>query len=248
MLNEPTLEKLYAMRLRVMAETWQQQHRDPKMAKVSFDERFAYIVDAEHLARKNRALDRRMKAAKLRNSQACIEGLEYSSKRNLDRAAIRQLSTCRWIEEHLHVIIQGPTGVGKTYLACALAHQACRQGYRTVYRRVPRLFDELYLARADGSLPRLLAKYSRVDLLVLDDWGIVPLRDEHRLGMLEILEDRDGLKSTIVTAQLPPEKWHDQIGDPTVAEAILDRLVHRAHILKLKGPSRRALKGKEKSR
>jgi DNA replication protein DnaC len=245
MLTEPTLEKLHAMRLRVMAETWQQQQRDPKMTKVSFEERFAYIVDAEHLARKNRALDRRMKAAKLRNSQACIEGLEYSSKRNLDRAAIRQLSTCRWIEEHLHVIIQGATGVGKTYVACALANQACRQGYRTVYRRVPRLFDELLLARADGSLPQLLSKYSRVDLLVLDDWGIAPLRDEHRLGMLEILDDRDGLKSTIVTAQLPPEKWHDQIGDPTVAEAILDRLVHRAHILKLKGPSRRPLKGKE---
>lgn len=248
MLIEPTLEKLYAMRLSTMADAWREQQKDAKMAKVSFEERLSYIVDAEYLARQNRALDRRIKAAKLRNSQACIEGLDYSGRRNLDRAAIRQLATCRWVEDRLHVIITGATGVGKTYVACALAHQACRQGYRTLYRRVPRLFDELTLARADGSLPRLLAKFARVDVLVLDDWGLAPLREAHRLDLLEILEDRDGLRSTVVTAQLAPEHWHDQIGDPTVADAILDRLVHRAHSIELKGPSRRPMKGNGKNR
>lgn len=246
MLIEPTVEKLYAMRLGAMAETLLQQQKEPHMSKASFEERFSYIVDAEHLARQNRALARRMKEARLRYSDACIEGLDYSGRRNMDRAAIRQLSTCSWIADHLHVIITGATGVGKTYVACALANQACRQGYRTMYRRVPRLFDELMLARADGSIVKLLAKFARVDVLVLDDWGIAPLREAFRLDLLEILEDRDGLKSTIVTAQLPPEKWHDQIGEPTVADAILDRLVHRAHTIELQGPSRRPLKGKGK--
>ncbi len=248
MLIEPTVDKLREMRLRTMAEIWLQQQKDPKMANVNFEERFSYIVDAEYLERQNRALTRRTKAAKLRLSHACIEGIEYANGRNLDRAAVRQLTTCRWVEEHLNVIITGATGVGKTYLGCALAHQACRQGYRTLYRRVPRLFDELTFARADGSLPRLFAKYARVDVLVLDDWGIAPLRETHRLDLLEILEDRDNLKSTIVTAQLPPETWHDQIGDPTVADAILDRLIHRAHTIALKGPSRRPRKGTGKKK
>ena len=239
MLIEPTLEKLYAMRLGAMAETWKEQSRDPEMAQLSFDERLGFLVDAEHLARYNRKLKRLLGQAKLRDRQACIEDLDYEERRGLQRAMIRQLTPCGWVDDHLNVIVHGATGVGKTFVACALGHQACRKGYRVLYLRVPRLFDELKFARADGTMVKLLSKFARTDVLVLDDWGLAAMKESQRLDMLEILEDRDGARSTIVTSQLPPDKWHDHIGDPTVADAILDRIVHRAHTLKLRGPSRR---------
>src|SRR5690606_13986691 len=157
----------------------------------------------------------------------------------LSRTTLRDLSRCGWVEAHQNVVITGPTGVGKTYLACALAQQACRQGYRALYRRTSRLFDELRLARADGSYPRLLTRLARMDVLVIDDWGLAPLADAERRDLLEIMEDRYGLRSTVWTSQLPIEKWHDHLADPTIADAICDRLLHNAHRLVLQGPSRR---------
>lgn len=231
MFIEPTMEKLHALGLKAMGEGWREQQKNPSVSSLSFDERFSFLVDAESLSRENKKMATRLKEAKLRISQACIEGIEFSSRRNLDRSQLHQLATCGWVKDNLHIIITGATGVGKTYLSCALAQQACRRGYRVTYRRVPRMFDELTLARADGTLPKLLTRFAKADVLVLDDWGLAPMQERNRLDMLEILEDRDGIKSTIVTSQLPPEKWHDQIGDPTVADAILDRIVHRAHTI-----------------
>ena len=180
-----------------------------------------------------------LRDAKLRLPNACIEDLDYPARRQLDRSVVRQLANCAWVEQHHNVVITGPTGVGKTYLACALAQQACRKGYRALYRRVPRLFDELTLARADGTYPRLLTRLARIDVLVLDDWGIAPLADVERRDLLEIIEDRHGNRSTVLTSQIPVAKWHDHLGDPTVADAICDRLLHNAHALVLQGPSRR---------
>lgn len=239
MLHEPTLEKLHGLRLRAMADAWTQQNKDPAIVALSFDERLALLVEAESLARENQRLARTLREAKLKLSGACIEGIDYPARRELDRARVRQLASCRWVTEHQAVLVTGATGTGKTYVACALAQQACRKGFRALYRRVPRFFDELRLARADGSYPRLLARLARVDVLLLDDFAIAPLSDAERRDLLEVLEDRYGTRATIVTSQLPVDRWHDYLADPTVADAILDRLVHASHRLALKGPSRR---------
>jgi DNA replication protein DnaC len=239
MLTAPTLEKLHALRLAAFANTWEAQQADPAVASLGFDERLALLVDAEWLARENKRIATALREAKLRLSQACIEDIDYAPRRELDRALLRQLATGRWIAEHHTVLITGATGTGKTYLACALAQQACRHGYRALYRRVPRLCEELTLAHADGSYIRLLARFARVDVLVLDDWGLSTLRDQDRRDLLEILEDRTATRATIVTSQLPPSKWHEYLADPTLADAICDRLLHPAHRLMLKGPSRR---------
>jgi len=234
-----TIDRLPRLRLGAMADAYLTHQHDAALSGLGFDERFSMLVDAEHLFRDNRALARRLKEAKLRMPQACLEDLDYSPRRNLDRALIRQLATCRWIAEHHNVLITGATGVGKTYLACALGQQACRHGHRAIYRRLPRLFEELTLAHADGSYTTLLARLARVDVLVLDDWGLASVTTVHRHDLLEVLDDRDGTRSTVITSQLPRERWHDYLGDPTVADAILDRLVHRAHPIALAGPSRR---------
>ena len=239
MLNEPTLEKLHALRLRTMAETWQSQQRDATVGALSFDERFTLIVDAEYLARDNRRLARLLKDAELRIPNACLEDVDTSAARGADRGMIRQLASCTWIGEHLNVLVTGATGVGKSYLASALGQAACRRGLRVLYRRVPRLFDEIALARADGSYARLLARLAKAELLVLDDHGLGTPTEAHRHDLLEVLEDRYGRSSTVVTSQLPVNKWHEWIGDPTVADAVLDRLVHNAYKLDLKGPSKR---------
>ena len=236
---EPTVERLRTMRLGAMADAYLAQLQNPKNATLGFDERLAMLVDAEHLFRDNRKLSSRLKEAKLRIGDACIEDVDYPAKRELDKAQVRQLATCRWVEEHHNVLITGATGVGKTYIACALAQQACRKGYRAIYRRLGRLFDELTLARATGAYAKLLAKLARTDVLVLDDWGIVAIKEAYRHDLLEVMEDRDGLRSTVITSQLPREKWHGYIGEPTVADAVLDRIVHRAYTITLKGPSRR---------
>jgi len=242
MLREPTIEKLHAMRLRVMASVWLDQDRSPDTIALPFDERLALLVDAEMLARENAHLVKNPKDAKLRIADACIEGIDFPRSREVDKAVVRTLATCRWISEHQTVIVSGATGTGKSYIACALAHQACRKGLRAMYRRVPRLFDELRLARADGSYPRLLARIAKIDLIVLDDFAIAPLTDESRRDLLEILEDRYGLRATVFTSQLEPDLWHDYLADPTVADAICDRVLHGAHKLALKGPSRRKIK------
>jgi DNA replication protein DnaC len=239
MLTEPTIERLRLMNLGAMADAYLNQAQTPKIGSLGFDERFGMIVDAEHLFRENRKLVRRLKEARLRISQACVEDIDYAPKRDLDKALMRQLATCRWIEEHHNILVTGATGVGKTYIACALGQQACRKGYRVLYRRLARLFEELNLARADGSYSKLLARIARVDVLVLDDWGIVVIKEPHRQDLLELMEDRDSMRSTIITSQIPRDKWHDYIGDPTVADAVLDRIVHNAYTIALKGPSRR---------
>jgi len=239
MLKEPTIEKLKALKLDTMAAAWTEQATHPDTARLSFDERFGLLVDAEWLNRENKRLGRVLREAKLRISSACIEDIDHDARRELDRAVVRQLAACRWIVEHQNVLITGPTGTGKTYVACALAQQACRKGYRAVYRRASRLFAELALARADGTYARVLAKLAKVDVLVLDDWAMAPITDPERRDLLEVLEDRYGARSTIVTSQVPQKRWHEHIADPTHADAICDRLIHNAHRLNLKGPSRR---------
>src|SRR5437667_7378849 len=239
MLTAPTLEKLHALKLTAMAAAWTEQQHQADMTALAFDERFGLLVEAEWLARENKRLARALQEAKLKLSQACIEAIDYPARRELDKAVIRQLATGRWIEEHHNVILVGATGVGKSFLACALAHQACRKGYRAGYRRASRLFHELALARADGTYVRLLANLARLDVLVVDDWGLAPVQDPERRDFLEILEDRYGTHSTIITSQLPPAQWHDYLGEATLADAICDRLLHNAHRIVLQGPSRR---------
>jgi DNA replication protein DnaC len=239
MLQEPTVEKLYAMRLGTMAEAWKQQMQDAKIGTLSFDERFALLVDAEHLARDNRKLGRLLKDAQLRLPNACVEDVDLSAARGLDKAMVRQLATCSWVNDHLNILLSGPTGVGKSYVACALGQSACRKALRVLYRRVPRLLDELALARAEGLHAKLLGKLARFDVLVLDDWGLGALKEPQRHDLLEVVEDRYGCSSSIVTSQLPISKWHEWIGDPSLADAILDRLVNNAYKIDLKGNSRR---------
>lgn len=239
MLIEPTIEKLKILNLYTMANAWVAQRADPASNDIDFDARLGLIVDAEVLARDNKRIARLLREAKLRIPGACVEDIDFAAKRELDRTLLKQLATGRWIAEKKNVLITGMTGVGKTYIACALAQQACRLGMRVLYRRVPRLFEELALAHADGSYTRLLARFAKVDVLVLDDWGIAPLGDAQRRDVLEIVEDRHGMRSTIITSQLDVGKWHDYVGDPTIADAILDRVVHNAFRLGPKGPSRR---------
>lgn len=239
MLTEPTMERLRALRLEAMAAAWAEQQRNADASSLAFDERLGLLVDAEWIARENKRLATCLKEAKLKISQACIEAIDYPARRELDKAQIQQLVTCRWVHEHQGVLITGATGTGKTFVACALAHQACRKGYRTLYRRASRLFDELTLARAAGSYSRLLSRLARTDVLVIDDWGLAPLGEDHRRDLLEIMEDRYKIRSTIITSQLPPTKWYDHLADPTLADAICDRLLHNAHRIVLKGPSRR---------
>lgn len=239
MLNEPTVEKMRRLALHGMLKAWEAQQAETNLGELTFDERLGLLVDAEYFARENKRLDRLLREAKLKISQACIENIDYSPKRDIDKATMRQLATCLWVQEHHSVIVTGMTGVGKTYLGCALAQQACRNGYRALYRRASRFFQELAMARADGTYGQLLAKLARVDVLLIDDFALTPARETDRHDLLEVIEDRYGQKSTIITSQLPPSKWHEYIGDPTVADAILDRLLHNAHRLVLKGPSRR---------
>lgn len=245
MLTEPTTERLRALRLGAMARAWVEQQKQTDLARLSFDERLALLVEAEWVDRENRRLGRLLHDAKLKIGNACVEDIDFPPKRQLDRALVRQLSTCRWVQEHQNVVVTGMTGVGKTFVACALAQSACRKGFSALYRRSSRLFHELALARADGSFVRVLSRLARVDVLVLDDWGLEPVTDQDRRDLHEIMEDRYGSRSTIVTSQLPVDNWHDHLGDPMVADAILDRLLHNAHRFVLKGPSRR--KGKEEA-
>ena len=239
MLQEPTYEKMIQMRLRGLAEAWLEQQKDPDIAQLCFDERLGLLIDAEWLHRENKRMQRHLREAKLRLSSACIEDIDYPANRKLDKKLIRQLATCKWITLHQNIVITGMTGVGKSYIACALGQQACRKGHRVLYRRVSRLFDELALAHADGSYPRLLARLAKIEVLILDDWGLAPVGPRERRDLNEIMDDRYGSSSTIITSQYPTETWHDHLGDPTTADAICDRILSNAHRVKLAGPSRR---------
>ena len=238
MLKHPTEERLIALGLIGMAKALEEQRRQPDIAALSFEERFAMLVDREMTERDNKRLIARLRFASLRQN-AVVEDVDTKTPRGLDRALFQKLVGSEWIERRHNLLISGPTGVGKSWIACALGHKACRDNRSVLYHRVPRLFDALALARGDGRHARLLKSLARVDLLILDDWGLSPMTAEQRRDLLEILEDRHGRCSTIVTSQLPVEHWHEIIGDPTLADAILDRLVHNSHRLILKGESLR---------
>ena len=245
MLPEQTLEKLYAMKLNGLAGAWLEQQQHPQSDDLSFDERLAMLVERQWVWKENRALVTRLKFAQLRQA-ACLEDIDYRHPRDLKRAVVEQLASCDWIRHHHHCIITGPTGVGKSYLACALAHKACREQFRALYFYGPKLFRALSLAQADGSLTRLLKRLARVDLLVIDDWTLTPLKpDQYRL-FLEILDDRQGIGANLITSQYKIADWHQLIGDPTVSDAILDRLVHSAHRLELNGDTMRGKKTRKR--
>ena len=241
MLLEQTFEQLNAMRMHGLSRALQEQLASDNFNKLAFDERISMLVDREYNDRESRKLTRRLQQARLRE-KACIEDIDYRHPRGLDKGVISRLSTCQWVAKHQNVIITGLTGVGKTYLSCALADKACREGYTALYRRLPRLMYEVLQARADGSYTKLLARIAKTDILVIDDWGLSPIDESQRRDLLEVIEDRHQSRSTVVTSQLPPKKWHAYIGDPTVADAILDRLVHNAHKIELKGESIRKTK------
>ncbi len=238
MLTHPTLEKLHALKFTGMALALEEQLRTPEVDQLRFEERLGLLVDREALVRDNRRLKTRLRKAKL-SQLACVEDIDYRHPRGLDRSLMQSLIDGGWIRNHHNLLITGKTGVGKSWLASALAHKACRDGFTAIYVRLPRMFSEFELARGDGSYTRLLASYARTDVLVLDDWGLTPMADVNRRDLVEILEDRHTRRSTIVTSQLDVETWHDYIGDPTLADAILDRLVHNAHRIALKGESMR---------
>jgi DNA replication protein DnaC len=238
MLAHPTQERLLALGLAGMARAFDDQRRQPDVAALSFEERFALLLDRETMERQNKRLVTRLRFAALRQD-AVVEDVDLRAPRSLDRALFQKLAAGDWIERKQNLLIIGPTGVGKSWLACALGHKACRDDRPVVYYRVPRLLEMLALARGDGRYDRLLKTIGRVQLLILDDWGLAPLTGEQRRDLLEIVDDRHNRGSTIVTSQLPVDHWHEVIGDPTIADAVLDRLVHNAHRLVLKGESLR---------
>jgi DNA replication protein DnaC len=238
MLNEQTMDKLYAMKLPGMVEALKEQLQQPSLNGLSFEERFGMLVDRQWTWREDCRMKRLLKEAKLKIN-ACVEDIDYKSPRGIDRSVMMSLSSCDWIQKHQNLIISGPTGVGKTFLACSLANKACREGYRTFYIRAPKFYYHLALAKADGSYGKTMTKLSKTHLLVLDDLGLAPMTDSERRDLLEVVEERHGHASTIITSQLPVENWHENIGDPTIADAILDRLIHNAHRINMKGGSMR---------
>jgi DNA replication protein DnaC len=236
MLVDQTLEKLNAMKLHGMANYlrgWLEKAPDKD---VSATDLVGLLADAEWMHRENKKLSARLQHAKLRQ-QACLEEIDYGHARGLTKAQVMELSTSKWVEGRQNVLLTGPTGVGKSFLACALGQKACRDGYSVVYRRTSRLFDELAQARADGTHPNALKRLAKAQVLILDDFGLEPLGSAERKELLEVLEDRYQVSSTVVTSQLEPKDWHAVIGDATLADAILDRLVHNSHRLKLAGDS-----------
>jgi DNA replication protein DnaC len=237
-LPHPTSEKLAALGLAGMAKALDEQRRTPAVEALSFEERIGLLADREAAERDARRLVTRLKFACLRQS-ACVEDLDLRTPRGLDRAVLAHLVDGAWIGRAENLLITGATGLGKSWIACALGHKACRDGRSVLYHRIPRLFEQLAIARGDGRYARLLKTIARVDLLVLDDWGLATLVAGERRDLLEILDDRHGRRATIVTSQLPVDAWHAVIGDPTLADAILDRLVHNAHRLELQGDSLR---------
>jgi DNA replication protein DnaC len=244
MLTHPTHERLIALGLTGMAKALEEQRRQGDLAALDFEERLALMIDRETIERENKRLASRLKVARLRQS-AVVEDVNLKVSRSLDKALFAKLVAGDWIERHQNLLIIGQAGVGKSWLACALGHKACRDNRSVLYHRLPRLFDDLLLARGDGRYRRLLKTLARVELLILDDWGLAPLTPEQGRDLLEVLDDRHGRSATVVTSQLPVDHWHEMIGNPTVADAILDRLVHNAHRLILKGDSMRKLAAKQ---
>jgi DNA replication protein DnaC len=246
MLTQQTLEKMNAMKLSGMAEAFQQQLGSSECTRLSFDERLGLLVDSEWTAREQRKLKRRLRSARMRYA-ASIEDVDFKHPRSLDRQQVLSLGNCGWIQSRHNLLITGPTGIGKSYLACAFVERACRRGYSAAYLRLPRLLQQLAVARGDGSYDRLLGRLARLDLLAIDDWLLAPLRDGERRDIIEVIEDRSERASTLVASQLPAKEWHAVIGDPNLADSICDRLLHNAHRLELKGPSIRRTKAAPKA-
>lgn len=244
MLNHPTLDKLEQLRFTGMLRALRQQMNDPQSEagemyrQMPFMERLGLLVDREFTEREDKKLQSRLQRAHLRQ-QVCVEDIDYRMGRGLQRSVIQQLATCDWIKRHHNLIVTGATGVGKSFIACALAHKACLEGYRALYKRLPRLLEDLEVARGDGRYLKLLKQLTKVDVLVLDDWGLTRLKTLQQRDLLELLDDRHQTRSTIATSQLPLSHWHESMADPTLADAILDRLIHNAHRIELQGESMR---------
>ena len=244
MLNQPTMEKLNAMKLHGMADAFREQMETADASQLSFEERFGLLVDRQWIWKENRALIRRLQLAKFKE-RGVVEDIDYQHPRNLDRKLMRTLATSDWVRQHQNLLFIGPTGIGKTWLACALAHCACRDGFFALHKRMSELFRDLAVARADGSIGHVLARIARVDVLVLDDFVMAPLKDSERRDFLEICDDRYQRRSTVLTSQLPVAHWHEQIGDPSIADSIMDRLVHNAYRIELSGESMRKTRGRK---
>ena len=240
MLNQQTINKLYELKLTGMADAFADQIKQPDMDKLSFAERFGLIVDRQWTWKENNRMERYLKNARMK-LDACVEDIDYKTPRGIDQSVMMSLISCDWVRRHHNIIITGPTGAGKTFLACALTNKACREGYRAFYIRSPKFSYQMALAKGDGSYGKTINKLAKTHVLVIDDLGLAPMTDAERRDLLEVLEERHGHASTIVTSQLPVENWHEQIGDPTIADAILDRLIHNAHKINLsmKGDSLR---------
>jgi DNA replication protein DnaC len=241
MLNEQTLTKLYHLKLNGMADAFKDQLLQTNLNDLPFEERFAFLVDHHFTWKEDRKTNRLLRNAKLKVN-ACMEDIDYKTPRGIDKSVMMRLSSCDWVQRAQNIIITGPTGVGKTYLACSFANKACRLGHPAIYKRESRLFQEVAIARADGSYPKFMNKMAKTKVLVIDDFCIAPLNDVERHDLLEVIEDRQDLSSVVIATQIPIEKWFDSIGDPTIADAILDRLVHNAHKINLKGDSMRKLR------
>lgn len=244
MLTNPTLDQMESLGLAGMAAAYRELAEGDNGDDLSRDEWLGLMLDRETALRADRRLTSRLRAAKLRFADACIENIAFSAHRGLDRRNTLSLAQGAWLKAHENLIVVGKTGTGKTWLGCAFGHQAARLGHSVLYMRMPRLFEDLNLARLDGRFPRFVDKLARAQLLILDDWGTHSLSDQQRLDLLEIFEERYRRRSTLITAQLPVAKWHDMIGEPTIADAILDRIVHNAHRITLEGDSMRKPKNK----
>jgi DNA replication protein DnaC len=246
MLRQQSIDKMRAMRLDAMVEEFERHLGSPELAELSFEERVGMLIDREWTEREQRKLARRLKAAKLRYP-ASLEDIDYKARRGLDRQVVLALSTCGWIRDHHNLIIVGPTGIGKSYLASAFAERACRSGFSSCYVRAPRLLHDLAVSRGDGSYDRVLSRLAKTDLLAIDDWLLNPMKDSERRDILEVIEDRSERSSTLLATQLPVTSWHEVIGEPNLADAICDRLIHCAHKLELKGPSMREVRAGRKA-
>jgi DNA replication protein DnaC len=245
MTREQTFDKLYRMKLHGMAKALEENLKQPDMANLSFEERLAMLVDAQWLWRENHSLATRLRSAKLKQ-QASIEDINFRHPRQLDRSLIRSLSSCDWVRDRHNIAVSGPSGIGKTFICCALLEKACREGFTALYFRAEKFFRTLSMAYADGSFDKVLSKLSRIDVLAIDDWGIAPMGDRERRHLLEVLEDRNQARSTVITSQFPIETWHEVVGSPTLADAVVERILTRAHRIELQGETIRPLsRGRE---
>ena len=244
MLNEPTMEKLQTMKLYGMANGFRAQLETTESHQLSFEERFALLVDQQWLWKQNRAFERRLQLAKLKQ-KAVIEDINYQHPRGLDRKLLRTLASSEWVRQKLNILFIGPSGIGKSWIGCALAQKACRDGFSVLHKKISELFRELAIAHVDGSLGRMLVRLALIDVLLLDDFCMAPLKDSERRDFLEICDDRYQRRSLILTSQMPVDHWHEQIGDSTIADSILDRILHNAYRIELKGESVRKELGRK---